>query len=219
MDRQFSLPTKDIQIFADYREKEIIELLEKLGIKVNIVKLDVCDFVYNDIGIERKTFSDFISSILDGRIFHQTKKMIETYEKRIIIVEGFENLERVNENYYLSILGYLAINKISVIFTKSKMESAKLIYWILKKENDSGKKNYFSYRIRKKEENLVDIQKRILSSFPGISLVLSERIIKKFKSIRNFVLASERDLMKIDGIGEKLSKKIKKIIDFEYKGD
>ncbi|MFH7880406.1 MAG: ERCC4 domain-containing protein [Candidatus Aenigmatarchaeota archaeon] len=218
MEKQLSLPLNELQIFADYRENEVIIFLEKLGVKVNIVKLDVCDFVYNNIGIERKTFFDFISSILDGRIFEQAKKMIETYEKRIIIVEGSGDVERINENYYLSVLSYLVLNNISIVFTKSKMETAKLIYWILKKEK-SGDKNYSSYKIKKKNEDLVEVQKRILSSFPGISTVLSDRIIKKFKSIKNFVLASEKDLMKVEGIGEKLSKKIKKIVEFEYKGD
>jgi len=218
MEKQLSLPLNELQIFADYRENEIINFLEKLGVKVNIVKLDVCDFVYNNIGIERKTFFDFISSILDGRIFEQAKKMIETYEKRIIIVEGSGDVERINENYYLSVLSYLVLNNISIVFTRSKMETAKLIYWILKKEK-SGDKNYSSYKIKKKNEDLVEVQKRILSSFPGISTVLSDRIIKKFKSIKNFVLASEKDLMKVEGIGKKLSKKIKKIVEFEYKGD
>ncbi|MEM5832317.1 MAG: ERCC4 domain-containing protein [Candidatus Aenigmatarchaeota archaeon] len=218
MEKQLSLPLNELQIFADYRENEVIIFLEKLGVKVNIVKLDVCDFVYNNIGIERKTFFDFISSILDGRIFEQANKMIETYEKRIIIVEGSGEVERINENYYLSVLSYLVLNNISIVFTKSKMETAKLIYWILKKEK-SGDKNYSSYKIKKKNEDLVEVQKRILSSFPGISTVLSDRIIKKFKSIKNFVLASEKDLMKVEGIGEKLSKKIKKIVEFEYKGD
>ncbi len=218
MEKQLSLPLNELQIFADYRENEVIIFLEKLGVKVNIVKLDVCDFVYNNIGIERKTFFDFISSILDGRIFEQAKKMIETYEKRIIIVEGSGDVERINENYYLSVLSYLVLNNISIVFTKSKMETAKLIYWILKKEK-SGDKNYSSYKIKKKNEDLVEVQKRILSSFPGISTVLSDRIIKKFKSIKNFVLASEKDLMKVEGIGKKLSKKIKKIVEFEYKGD
>lgn len=218
MEKQLSLPLNELQIFADYRENEVINFLERLGVKVNIVKLDVCDFVYNNIGIERKTFFDFISSILDGRIFEQAKKMIETYEKRIIIVEGSGDVERINENYYLSVLSYLVLNNISIVFTKSKMETAKLIYWILKKEK-SGDKNYSSYKIKKKNEDLVEVQKRILSSFPGISTVLSDRIIKKFKSIKNFVLASEKDLMKVEGIGRKLSKKIKKIVEFEYKGD
>jgi Fanconi anemia group M protein len=45
---------------------------------------------------------------------------------------------------------------------------------------------------------------------------LSKRILERFGSLENFFKASERELMKIDGIGEKLAKRIRKIIEFRY---
>lgn len=219
MERQLSLPSNNFQVFADYREQEIIEHLKKLGLRVNIVNLDVCDFVCNDIGIERKSFQDFISSILDGRIFEQAKRMIENYKKRVIIVEGMGDVERINENYYFSVLSYLAVNNVSLIFSRNRVETAKIIYWIVRKDSEKKELINSSFVVRKKEKELDKIQERILCAFPGISKVLSKRILKKFKSIKNFVLASENELMKIEGIGEKISKRIKDILEAEYEGD
>ncbi|MEM5815035.1 MAG: ERCC4 domain-containing protein [Candidatus Aenigmatarchaeota archaeon] len=219
MERQLSLPTNNLQIFADYREKEIIEFLREFGVKVNVVNLEVCDFVFNNLGVERKSFCDFISSILDGRIFNQAKKMVETYEKRLIIVEGIEEVERINENYYFSVLSFLALSGINIVFTKNKLETAKMIYWLIRKEKENRDLMVASFKISKKEKEINKIQEKILSAFPGISKILSRRILKRFKSIKNFVLASEKELMRVEGIGEKLSKNIKKIIETEYKGD
>jgi len=216
MEKQLSLPYDKIQVYADYREQEIIEILNRLGIKVNVVNLEVGDFVVGEFGIERKSFGDFISSIIDSRIFEQAKKLLESYEKRLLIVEGNGDVERINENSYFAALTFLISKGINVVFSRNKIETAKIIYWLAKKE----KSNDFSgFKIPKKKKELKEIQEMIIASFPGISSILSKRILKKFKTIKNFVLASELELRKVDGIGEKLSKKIKKIIETEYEGD
>ena len=61
-------------VVCDYREKDMSNLLKDLGVKVSITSLPCGDFlVGNEIVIERKSHSDFVSSIIDGRIFNQIK--------------------------------------------------------------------------------------------------------------------------------------------------
>jgi len=81
------LLVKKPTIIADYREKEIIELL-KQNKNINVIEenLDV-DFIIGDIGIERKSINDFINSIFDKRIFEQVMKK-SNFKKFLIIVEG-----------------------------------------------------------------------------------------------------------------------------------
>ena len=92
-------PDNKIVVIADYREKEVIGHLKNLGASVNEMSLKVGDFACssNGIVIERKTHSDFVSSIIDGRIFEQLKYLKENYEKPVVIVEGFSDRE-INEN-------------------------------------------------------------------------------------------------------------------------
>ncbi len=205
-------------ILVDYREEKIATLLEKMGCRITRMNLPIGDYVINDIGIERKSFEDFISSIIDGRIFEQAELLSSAYQKPVFIIEGFCGIERVHENSLYATFAYL-ISKfnVTILRLKNENETAKMIYWLAKKEfENSGK---VGYKIKEKKVNIKNIQERILVAFPGISTVLSKRILRRFGSLQKFFNANEKELMKIDGIGEKLAKKIRRIIEEDYKGD
>ena len=216
MEKQLTLSNNIV--FVDYREEKIASLLEKMGCKIVKMNLQVGDFVINDVGIERKSFEDFISSIIDGRIFEQVDSLYNAYKKPIVIVEGFGVVERVHENSFYGALAYLVSkSNVTILRTKNEEETAKLIYWVARKEFENSRK--VGYKIKEKKVSVQNIQERILAAFPGISTVLSKRILKKFGSLQKFFNASEKELMEVDGIGEKSAKRIRKIIEEEYKGD
>ena len=60
---------------------------------------------------------------------------------------------------------------------------------------------------RKKKRS--KITRSELDSIEGIGKVKKQRLIKKFKSIKNIKSASKQDLMLVDGINEKIVMKIK----------
>jgi Fanconi anemia group M protein len=215
MEKQLTLSNNIV--FVDYREEKIANLLEKMGCKIVRMNLPIGDFVVNDVGIERKSFEDFISSIIDGRIFEQANSLSASFKKPIIIVEGFGVVERIHENSFYATLAYIVSKSNVTIFrTKNEEETAKLIYWIARKEFENS--GNVGFKIKEKKVNVQTIQERILAAFPGISTVLSKRILKKFGSLKKFFNASEKELMEVDGIGEKSAKRIRKIIEEEYKG-
>jgi Fanconi anemia group M protein len=216
MEKQLTLSNNIV--FVDYREEKIANLLEKMGCKIVRMNLPIGDFVVNDVGIERKSFEDFISSIIDGRIFEQANSLSSAFKKPIIIVEGFGVVERIHENSFYATLAYIVSKSNVTIFrTKNEEETAKLIYWIARKEFENS--GNVGYKIKEKKVSVQNIQERILAAFPGISTVLSKRILKKFGSLKKFFNASEKELMEVDGIGEKTAQRIRKIIEEEYKGD
>jgi ERCC4-type nuclease len=216
MEKQLTLSNNII--FVDYREEKIASLLEKMGCKIVIMNLPIGDFVINDIGVERKSFEDFISSIIDGRIFEQAESLSSSYKKPIIIIEGFGVIEIIHENSFYATLAYLVSHfNVTILRTKNEEETAKMIYWIARKEFEN--RGNVGYKVKEKKVSVQTIQERILAAFPGISTVLSKRILKKFGSLKKFFNASEKELTEVDGIGEKTAKRIRKIIEEEYKGD
>ena len=86
---------KKIRIIVDYREKNslVISDLVNLKIEVEFKNLPIADYLINDIAIERKTISDFKSSIIDKRIFSQLKELRQ-YPKHLLILIRLQHLSR-----------------------------------------------------------------------------------------------------------------------------
>lgn len=202
-------------IFADYREKDVIELL-KQNRKIKVVEdnLDV-DFIIADIGIERKTINDFVNSIFDKRIFEQLEKE-SNFKKFIIIVEGrsiYLNEEK-REIFYGMLSKIIATKNVSIIFTEDIFETVNILEKISEKYS-SGFVTLPKTKVRKKKKEIDKAAVSVLAAFPGISYKTAERILKTFKSIKNFVNAEKHKLVGI--LGEKRAEKILKIINYEFK--
>ncbi|MEM5834740.1 MAG: ERCC4 domain-containing protein [Candidatus Aenigmatarchaeota archaeon] len=214
MDTQKILkPKEKILIVCDYREKEVIEELKKLGALVNVQSLEIGDFILSEkVCVEKKTHSDFISSIIDGRIFEQASLLRKNFEKPIIVIEGYSNRE-INDNALKAALACLLIDfGISLISTKNSCDTAKLIYWIAKKEQ-SETKSEVAIKVGKKPKDIRKIQEFIVCSLPGVSTKTAIKLLKNFGSVEKVFSASEDELKKVLG---KKAEKIKKILSEKY---
>ena len=56
----------------------------------------------------------------------------------------------------------------------------------------------------------------IISSFPGVGLNTAKLLLGHFGSIENIVQASAKEMQKIEGVGEKISHRIKDVLEKEY---
>ena len=85
---------KGLKITADYREKNSLVASEliQLGLKVEFRELKVADYIVNDVAIERKTVSDFISSMINKRLINQLESL-QVYKNRLLIIEGLDEQE------------------------------------------------------------------------------------------------------------------------------
>ena len=80
-----------VTVFIDHRERDssVAKILRKRNIDVKEQQLDIADYVISDrIGIERKTVSDFCSSITNQRIFDQMNRMKDSFDKTLLLIEG-----------------------------------------------------------------------------------------------------------------------------------
>ncbi|MBI2046563.1 hypothetical protein HYT26_00160 [Candidatus Pacearchaeota archaeon] len=201
------IETEKPKITADNHEKNslVISELSSLNIDVEMQHLPVADFLVNGVAIERKTISDFLSSMINKRLARQLEE-IKQYPKSLLIIEGIDeqelyndcNHEGINANairgFLLSILlGF----QVPIIFTKDYADTARFISVLAKKE----KREHTSLRARKKTMNKKEQLQYILEGFPGIGPATAKKLLKKFGCIRNIINASEEELKK--GIGKK----------------
>jgi ERCC4-type nuclease len=206
-----------IKISADYREKELIYFLKNYtDVELTEFPLEVGDFIVSDrTVIERKTYQDFVASLFDGRLFDQAGRMKDSFSIVIIIIEGLSN-ERIDDNIIKAAIASLVLKfNISIISTKDKLATARMIYHLARKEQVETKRS-ISYKFAKVPTKMPRIQEQILSSIPGINSTISKRLLENFGSIEKVLTASEEDLKRAKGIGDMLSAKIKKILTEKY---
>jgi Fanconi anemia group M protein len=209
-------------VIADFRENNssVKDYLQDFGALVKLLSLKVGDFICSDrVCVERKTSEDFAASIIDGRLFQQAEELKENFSKPVIIVEGNCFRENMNENAIKSALASIVLDyEIPVITTRNELETARTIFWLAKREQMVSKRG-IGIKGGKKPKKIEDLQEHIVAGLPGVSTVLSKRILEKFKTIKNFMNAEESELSKVKGIGKVLAKRLHKIINEKYGGN
>jgi Fanconi anemia group M protein len=212
----------DVVVFADSRESDLAELLHKKNIKVNLAPLKTGDFILSeDIGCERKEITDFVNSLLDGRLFDQAKRMRETFVKPFLILEGDYNLLFIVRNVPSSALfgalaSYVLDWGIPILYTKNKEDTAELLVTIAKREQLERKKT-ISVRGSHKPQTLPDMQQFFIEGLPQIGPEAAKALLKTLGSPKNIMAASLDDLKKVENIGDKKAKFIRQILDTEWK--
>ncbi len=227
----FSKPSKNLQIkkeipkiriIADYREKNSLvpANLEKLGIEIEFKELKVGDFIVKDTAIERKTVSDFISSMINKRLTRQLEEL-QQYKNRLLIIEGIEeqelytdeNIQEKRGMHPNAIRGFLLSillkYKVPIIYTKNAEDTAKFIGVLSRKVEKEVSLNVTKRNLNKNEQ-----LQFIIESFPGIGPKKSKELLKKFKTIKELTNAS------LDELKEMLGKKAElffEIINRNYK--
>ncbi len=223
-DRNLSdfLKKNEILIIADYREKSsrIFKLLLEKGVKVDLKRLDIGDYILSQrVAVELKTKKDFVDSIIDGRLLSQVKELKENYERPIILVEGSSDIyseRNIHKNAVNGMIITLIINYgVPILWSKNAVETADLFYLIAKKEQ-LGNENHYELHSRK-PLTLKEQQEYVVSSLPGVGLSTARDLLKKFGSVRNIVSSAEDKLKEVSLIGKKKARKIRDVIDSEYK--
>ncbi len=212
---------KKLRIVVDEREKKsgIPDLLKGIGISLEIKMLPVGDYIVApDTVVERKTISDLVSSIFDGRLFDQCNRLKEHYQFPILLIEGdIDEIEELTENplIFYGAISSIAIDfKIPVIHTPNASHTSKLLISMCSRKDAS--KGPFIKKIRKSR----DIQKQQLSmlcSLPGVGEKTAIRMLEKFGTPLMVLSSSITELSKVGGLGEARAKNIKKVLQEQSK--
>lgn len=194
------------KVIVDYREKNslVYASLIGLGLEVLIKELKVADYIVRDVAIERKTVSDFISSMISRRLLNQIKSM-QQYKNRILLIEGIDEQELYSESRFLdggmhpnSVRGFLISiilkYKTPILFTKDSEDTAKFISVLAKR---AGKE--LSLNVSRKSLNSNERMQFILEGFPGIGPKSAKKLLQHFKSLKNIFNASQKELEEILG--------------------
>jgi Fanconi anemia group M protein len=207
-------------VYADSREgnSKVIRHLSEMEIDVKINSMAVGDYqVSDEVVIERKTAGDFVSSIIDKRLFKQARELSEEFKKPLIILEGDDLYNgMINPNAIRGSIASLALDfGISIIPTRNSQDTAAMIKRIAIREQN-GEKVPISIRTDKKPVTMMEQQLFIVESLPNIGPVNAKALLEHFGNVSSVFNASENELQEVEGIGEKTAKNIREVIDSKY---
>jgi ERCC4-type nuclease len=189
-----------IKITVDHREKNslVVSELMKLGFSLDFKQLPVADYLVKGIGIERKTLSDFKSSIINKRIMQQLLEL-KQYPEHFLILEGLESEDpyagQIHENAFRGfLLSTILDYKVPIIFSLNEKDTAKFISVLSKKQEREYSIRPSKIFVSEKEQ-----LQFILEGFPQVGPSTAKKLLAHFHTIKDMANASEDELKKVMG--------------------
>lgn len=190
------------KIVVDNRERNssVVSELVGMGYSVEWRQLAVGDYLVNGVAIERKTVSDFKSSIVNKRIVSQLLEL-KQYPKSFLIVEGIIDEDvysgGIHENAFRGfILSILLEFGVGIVYTHDAKDTAKYID-VLARRREKGEIGIRASKILLSRE---EQQQFILEGFPNVGAVKAKALLEKFGSLGKIFGASEEELKEILGV-------------------
>ena len=196
-------------MFVDSNEKnpDILNLLIENGIETEIKQLAVGDYCWNNIVVERKEISDFVSSVSSNHLFDQLDDIIfnlsNNEARGILVMYGnFDDVEWRYLKYFSAPIFYKHIGDVLAHYQNVNF------FW-LKDEEAFGmflSAYYYQTFSRKKPHlNFVKKTKRndvnCLIASKHFSVAQAKRILKEH-SLRQIFNMELEDMIKIKGFGK-----------------
>eukprot|EP00111_Clytia_hemisphaerica_P023677 TCONS_00069779-protein len=209
---------KTRNIVVDMREfgSELPNMLYCRGIELLPVTLEVGDYILTpDICVERKSVSDLIGSLNNGRLYTQCVSMTRFYRKPVLLIEFNESKSfslqakgslknEISLQNISSKLTLLTIHfpKLRIIWSQSPQLTAE-IFEDLKSNADepnaevamavgvegAGQQNHF-YNI---------IQQDLVDRLPGVNMKNCRHILNKFNTMKELMNTDEKTISDVFG--------------------
>jgi DNA excision repair protein ERCC-4 len=210
------------RVVVDERERQsgVPDALSKLNVRVYYSTLRTADYVVSpEIAVERKSISDFISSVYDGRLFVQASEISSAYRKAYLIVEGdVKEVSKLTKNvnsYYGAVASVTLAYDLRVIHTSDPSETASAIA-ALSQHSRTRPLPPGAISAPPKGSDEAQQQLYLVSALPGVGLKLAKRMLARFGNPRKVMGATESQLALVQGLGNKRAAKIAHMLDAPY---
>lgn len=207
-----------IRIVMDDREPRdlMLPLLNGDGFLVEIARLSIGDYLVNKtLLVERKTLPDLVQSIIDGRLFHQAKRLVEATHPAVLILEGTSRDLQHSEMRREAIQGALVMVSLfyglPVLRSYDPSETARTMAYAARQQAAIETDTLTRHARRPKRKPA--LQSHILQGLPGIGAKRAKQLLARFGSVEGVMTASAEALADVEGLGSETIRKIRYAIE------
>ncbi len=214
-------PVARVPLVIDSNEPEDIpEKLRELGVEFEIKKIAPGDYVLGPIGIERKTLTDFFSSLVKKRLFEQVQRLRDAYPQPLVILEG--DLAQIAtfqhpQSFLGALLALETTERVPVLTTADKDQTAMLLSVLWKKQDRAAAE--YGLRHKPKGLTLDQRQRFLVEGLPSVGETLARNLLEHFGSVQAVFNATEEDLKKVAKIGDVKAAEIATLVRAKYEGE
>lgn len=210
-----------ILVLVDDRElrSEVVPALVGMpNLEVRVQRLLVGDFQVEDKAVfERKTVTDFATSMIDGRLFRQARRLMSQKLPATLILEGRPtDLSEVGvsrEALQGAMVALTVLFRLPILRSPDPQETARLIGYAAEQVFQCSQGRIYSAGPRPKGKKARQLG--LLQSFPGVGADRARRLLEHFGSIRQLAFAHPSDVAQVPGIGPKTAESIRDLLNEE----
>ena len=211
-----------MKIAIDNREQSRIQTATQYyksqGLDIEIAELEIGDYIFdNKVCFEFKTIPDFISSIQDGRVFNQAVNMSENYDYAFVLIHGDEHTRAkslaMTRNYrQVTVYQYLgaiaSLNRIVTVIECNSPFIDEAYYRMMIHATKSLQQKPIIKKFPKKHKNAA--YNYLAYCVYGVSAKRAQDIVYTchLDTLEDLFNLTHQDLIKIEGIGDKLADRI-----------
>nr|QNO48452.1 ATP-dependent RNA helicase SrmB [Methanosarcinales archaeon ANME-2c ERB4] len=211
--------------YIDHREirSGVSQIIEAAGVEVAMRTLEIGDYLLSDrVCVERKTTSDFISSLISGRreLFGQISDLARTFNKPVLIIEGSDlyGQRQIHPNAVRGALTAIAIDfGVPILMSKDATDTALMIAAIARREQQDHGREVVMHG-KRSAMMLPQQQEYVVSAISNIGPVVAKNLLKHFGTVAAVMSASREELMTVELVGPKTADRIREVVGEAYKG-
>lgn len=201
------------RIIVDMREfrSELPSLLHRRGIEIEPVTLEVGDYILSpDICVERKSVSDLIGSLNNGRLYSQCVAMTRYYRRPVLLIEFDESRSfslqaktslksEVSLQNISSKLSLLTIHfpKLRIIWSQSPHLTSEIFDNLKSKADEPNAEAAMSIGVEGNTQQNVYynvVPQDMVQKLPGINLKNYRQILNKYSCLKDLINTEEADI-------------------------
>lgn len=198
---------KPVHIVADSRESRsgiAVKLARIPGVTVEQEELTSGDYLIgNGTAVERKAASDFVISLMEGRLFDQMARMSIEHKRAVVLVEGdiYQTRSAIPPEALDGALSYISLlSGASLMFSPSTARTPFILYRMaVHTVHGLG----YEIPLRNLKPKGPAAAQYLLEGLPTVGPKVALTLLEHFGSPRAVFSASREELLAVKGIGPK----------------
>ena len=205
------------QVIIDMRElkSHLPFILHRNGFLIEPQTITVGDYILsNMIAIERKSVTDFVQSLENGRLADQTAALTDRFQRAALLIEfergrpfqlqtthylksGVISVTEVSSRLVLLLLHY---PKLRILWSSSPLNTVHIFSDLIASiELEDNGVDQFHHKSKSGEGTINRSAKDALLALPGVSEKNVLILMREFKSLRSILTANKRELERAIG--------------------